>query len=125
MTHTESGEWVRVLDVTFGRHYKAGTPPCLCVEYSTESGMFKDYVPIEHNTQHAAAISAKVWCQLDGDQPVPATVDEALSRSGELTVKEIEVCKTGRFWTVTARRCYRLLGPPVTYWAHGPPRPMW
>jgi hypothetical protein len=53
------------------------------------------------------------------------TVEEALARSGELTVKEIEVCKTGRFWTVTARRCYRLLGPPVTYWEHGPPRPMW
>ena len=59
MTQTESGEWVRVLDVTFSRHDKAGRPPCLCVEYSTESGMFRDHVPIEHNTQHAAAISAK------------------------------------------------------------------
>jgi hypothetical protein len=41
-----------------------------------------------------------VWCQLDGEQPVPATVEEALARSGELTVKEIEVCKT---WPVLDR----------------------
>ena len=57
------------LYVTFGRHYKPGRPPCLRVEYSTDSGTFEDYVPIEHNTQYAAAISSKVWCQLDGEQP--------------------------------------------------------
>ena len=34
-------------------------------------------------------------------------------------MKEIEVCKTGRFWTVTARRCNPLLDrlSPIGQWA--------
>ena len=62
---------------------------------------------------------------MDGQEPPPQTVAEALARVGELTVREIEVGRTGKWWKVISRRCYATIGAPRTYWADGPPPPMW
>jgi hypothetical protein len=121
-----TGDWVRVIGLRFFTHRRAfDSPRCLGIEFVTEDGTVKDYLPIEHGDPFTRAVVARSWCQMDGEQPPPETVAEALDRIGELRVREIEVRKEGRFWQVVSRRCYALLGPPVTYWEDGPPPPMW
>src|SRR6201995_3173644 len=102
------------------------SPPCLLIEYATEEGYtVRDFLPIEHSGQLARAVVARAWFQMDGQEPLPATVDEALSRIAELQVYEIELQREKNFAQVVSRRCYPLMGPPNTFWAHGPPPPMW
>ena len=119
-------EWVRVIGMRFFAHRKTFTSaPCLGVTYVTENGDVTEYLPVEHDGSLMRTLVGRAWFQLGGDAPVPVTVAEALERTGELTVREIEVETEGRFPKVLCRRCYALLGPPATYWAGGPPPPMW
>lgn len=122
----QAGDWRRVIGLRASAHRKTFTSPlCLVIEFVTEDGTVNDYLPIEHQDAFTRSIVKRAWYQMDGQEPVPETVAEALDRIGELTVREIEVTREGSFWNVTGRRCFATMGPPVTYWGEGPPPPMW
>lgn len=90
-----------VLRTTYGKHQKsaADARPTLRVEYQTdELGVYsiREWVALEH--QGYSRSIAESWWLKRGKAPVPATVDEALRRLGELrTVGSLKVETSGKY----------------------------
>jgi DNA repair protein RadD len=98
--------WLPVMDVRFRKHVKWGRdrPPTLCVEYLSGLSVYSDYVAFEHRGR-TRSFAERFWFALDGDDPVPLTVDEAFARCRELSRPiEISVTRDGKFWNVVERR---------------------
>jgi DNA repair protein RadD len=108
--------WLPVHDVSFHKHIKFNNPdapPTLRVEYLCGLSVYSDYVAFEHRGP-ARAFAERFWFAYGGDQPIPATVDEALERAYELDrAYEITVVRNGKFWNVTDRRVRRAAGQCV------------
>ena len=100
--------WLPVTHVAAFPHHKAGSPPSLRVEYTTGLTVYREWVTIEH-PGFAGAKAAKWWRAVVGT-PVPATVQEALGRAGEIKVSAVTVGRDGKFWTICGRRARRADG---------------
>lgn len=89
--------WKAVQDVQYDKHEKPGKPPSMLVEYKVGLTRWqREWICFEHTGY--ARRKAVMWWQRRGQQPVPNTVDEALSRTGEIIVpNEIALRPAGRF----------------------------
>ena len=97
-------EWVDVDAVTYHRHEKPGRPASLRVDYQCGLVRHREWVCLEHEG-YAGAKAAAWWRRRDGSSEVPATVDEALSRVGELRRPvQIAVRPNGRYTEVVHAR---------------------
>jgi DNA repair protein RadD len=91
---------VRVVSTTFGRHQKSITDarPTLRVEYFTdERAIFsvREWIALEH-TGYARTV-AEGWWMRRGKPPIPRTIEEAMSRTGELRpVTSLKVDTSGK-----------------------------
>lgn len=101
--------WHYVVDVTYNRHEKIGGTPSFRVDYFHGAGSrVSDWLCFEHQNG-ARDMGHKKWNDLCGDTPPPATVDEAMERSEELSnPSQILIRKDGDFWRVIGMR----FGPP-------------
>ena len=81
-------DWRDVTSWSHSRHEKAGKPPSLRIDYygpEFERWGQGEWLAFESTSAWARDKAAKVWATLCGDTPSPATVDEALERTEELT----------------------------------------
>jgi DNA repair protein RadD len=109
--------WMPVTNTMFFHHIKRSdpsAPPTLRVSYL--AGLvtsYDEYICFEH-LGYARTRAEKWWFALGGMAPVPATVMEAIQRSGELgRVVEIAVYRNDRWWNVSDRRVLRSDGTLV------------
>lgn len=77
-------EVFKVDRILYSVHEKNGSPDSLRVQYLCNLRTFNEYVLLEHSQW--VARKAQKWWQERGQWPVPATVEEALERVGELKV---------------------------------------
>jgi DNA repair protein RadD len=97
-------EWLEVGAVTYHRHEKPGRPPSLRVDYHCGLVRHREWVCLEHEG-YPGQKAAAWWRRRDGSSDVPATVDEALSRAGELRQPaQIAVRPNGRYTEVVHAR---------------------
>jgi DNA repair protein RadD len=97
-------DWVDVESVSYARHDKPGKPPSLKVSYHCGLLRHQEWVCLEHEG-YAQEKAVRWWQKRSGDNPAPATVDEALARSHELRQPtQIAVRFKGRFAEVIHAR---------------------
>jgi DNA repair protein RadD len=101
--------WRKVSSVEYGAHEK-NSRRSLRVrhhverERESEPNEISEWVCLEHEG-FARAKAVKWWGERGGERPFPATVEEALRRSGELREPtEILTQREGRYWRVVAWR---------------------
>jgi DNA repair protein RadD len=102
---TTSEPWeVPVVSVDVAKHERAGKPPSLRVTYRGELEQHREWVCFEHDG-YARRKAEMWWRRRFPDQPVPATVDEALGNIflGQLLTQftsSIRVKQEGRYTSV-------------------------
>jgi len=95
-------ETVAVEAVTYHRHAKPGGRTSLRVEYRCGLTRHKEWVCLEHDGYPRRKAEAW-WRQRSRGAPPPASVGEALARTGELAVPEaITIRPKGRFTEIVA-----------------------
>ncbi len=94
-----------VLGVTFDRHVKWGSPDSLKISIDMGGGMIvTEWLSLEHGGP-ASARAETLWRRLGGRLPSPATVTEALDRTGELgPISAVRLRKDGKYIKVDAWR---------------------
>lgn len=103
-TEKTKPEEIPVITMEFRRHCKPGAPDTFRINYLAGLLTISEWLCLEHNG-FARAKAERAWLQLGGRWPVPATVDEAMGRTGELTTpSHIQARRGGRWWEVLARR---------------------
>jgi len=124
---TEPPVWVRVDDVRYFRHAKEGKTPSMRVEYGCGMQVYREWICFEHEPGSFPRGKAAQWWRERGEGEVPATVAEALRRSGDiLPPGEIRVRLKGKFWEVIGRRGAYEGEPPVAEEpAYEPPTRPW
>jgi DNA repair protein RadD len=86
------------------RHEKFAAPPSLRVEYLAGLLSVSEWVALEHGG-YPRQKAGEWWRRHGGDLPVPATVDDAIVRFGELTrPSHIITRKNGKWHEITGRR---------------------
>lgn len=96
--------WMRVTNMTFSRHKKAGSPDSVKVTYACGFEVVSQWVCIEHSGP-ARAMAAQWWVKNSGGKFPPSTVAEALERKHEIrTDIEIHVRKGGKYPEVVGTR---------------------
>jgi DNA repair protein RadD len=92
-------------DVTYCEHRKEGKPPSVRVEYwYGPRKVSSEWLCFEHDARYARGKAAWTWREMGGQEPVPSTVEEALSRTDELKrVNKVLVDQSGEFWEVVGR----------------------
>lgn len=111
---TEPPVWVRVDDIRYFRHAKEGKTPSMRVEYGSGMQVFREWICFEHEPGSFPRQKAEQWWRERGEGGVPATVEEALRRSGDvLPPGEIRVRHKGKFWEIIGRRGAYEGEPPV------------
>jgi DNA repair protein RadD len=96
-------EWLPVAGVTYRQHNKPGGLPTMRVEYRVGLTTHKEWVCIEHAGY--AREKAAGWWLRRAPGPVPATVAEAIARSGELAVPDaVQVKREGRYDRIVSHR---------------------
>lgn len=97
-------EWLQVETTRLRRHRKAGKPDS--VKVSHQVGLVREineWVCPEHSPFNKVQ-AERFWFRHGGDAPAPATTDEWLDRSGELSMPlRIQVSNKGKFSNVTER----------------------
>jgi DNA repair protein RadD len=89
-------EWLRVSGTSYRPHQKEGAVPSMRVEYRVGLTVHKEWVCLNHHGYPRQ--KAESWWLRRGKAPVPKSVDEALSRTGELiTPSEIRVSRKGKY----------------------------
>jgi DNA repair protein RadD len=89
-------------DWRFARHKKSGRPDSMRVMYWIGLKTYSDWICFEHSG-YAAEKAVLWWAKRGGEDPPPATVDEALERVGELRMPEtVKLKKDGKYWRVIA-----------------------
>ena len=92
-------ETLAVKHVTYARHRKMGKPDSLKVTYQTGLAFHHEWVTLEHTG--FARQKAEAWWMRRGNNPIPATVEIALTRTGELrTPTVIRVIREGKYTKV-------------------------
>ena len=104
----KDADWVDIESVSFARHEKIGGNTSMKVTYygATLGTDYKEWINFEHPAGSFPRKRAGTWWLARGGAiPVPETVDEALSRKGELRfASAVLVKKTGKYWEVLAHR---------------------
>lgn len=99
--------WLPVTGVSCSLHTKfsnPGAPPSLRIDYLCGLSPYSEYICLEH-AGYARERAERWWFAMGGRAPVPETVDEALSRIGELSpIQAIMVARDGQYWNVIAHR---------------------
>lgn len=94
-------EWVTVSGVGYHRHEKPDSPPSLRVEYACGIASHREWICFEH-TGYARQKAVQWWQKRLPGRPVPRTVDDVLTRCGELPKPErISVRPQGRYTEIT------------------------
>jgi DNA repair protein RadD len=95
-------QWIPVSDVRIDRHRKFGDgPDSMVAEYECASGPYRQWVCWEH-VGGARQRAEFWWLALGGKKPLPATIDEAMSRAAELHLPVgIKAKRDGKYWSVT------------------------
>lgn len=97
-------EWVAVSSMRAARHTKLGSPDSLRLQYTCGLIVHREWMCIEHHG-FARDKAAALWRRMGGNLPVPATVDEALARIGELSTPiAIRVKPAGKYHEVIAHQ---------------------
>ena len=92
-------ETLSVKHVTYARHRKMGKPDSLKVTYQTGLAFHHEWVTLEHTG--FARQKAEAWWMRRGNNPIPATVEIALTRTGELrTPTAIRIIREGKYTRV-------------------------
>lgn len=100
-------EWIAVSRRTFRRHEKPLSPSSVRVEYLCALTVHREWWCPEH-TGYAREKFVKTWREHGGAVPVPATVDEAIARAGELApTTEIRIRPSGKYFEIVGRRVVR------------------
>ncbi len=95
-------QWIEVTGVTFHAHEKPGKPPSMRVEYQCGMVRHREWVCLEH-TGYARQKAVQWWLRRAPGTRVPATIAEAIERTGELSVPiRISVRPDGRYTRITA-----------------------
>jgi len=93
-------EEVLVDGVRFKVHRKPGKPPSLRVEYQCGLAVYREWICLEH--QGFAKRKAHAWWKRMAKSDPPASVDEAIARSGEVAKPSaILVAKDGKYMRVS------------------------
>jgi DNA repair protein RadD len=93
-----------VVEWTPRRHEKFAAPPSLRVEYLAGLLSVSEWVALEHGG-YPRQKAGEWWRRHGGNLPVPATVDDAIVRFGELTrPSHIITRKNGKWHEITGRR---------------------
>jgi DNA repair protein RadD len=106
-------EWVRVAARTFRRHDKAAamgglSTTSLRVEYLCGLTTHREWWCPEHEG-YARQKFERLWREHGGASPVPATVEDAIQRSGELRpTDEIRIRPSGKYFEIVGRRVAQL-----------------
>jgi DNA repair protein RadD len=88
--------WIAVTEVTYAKHEKPGKPASLKVTYRCGMVFHHEWICLEH--VGFARQKAEAWWMKRGQQPIPATVDIALTRANELRKPEaISVRPEGKY----------------------------
>jgi DNA repair protein RadD len=99
--------WVDVDRVLYYRHEKQGSPPSLRAEYHCGFTTHREWLGFQHHGLMRQR--AEHWWKRVGQGAIPATVDEALKRRGEIKeAKQIQVEPDGKYFRVVARRFERV-----------------
>jgi DNA repair protein RadD len=102
--------WMPVTNTSFFLHIKRNdplAPPSLRVSYLCGLASYDEYISIERQG-YPRTQAERWWFAMGGMAPVPATVMEAIQRSGELgRAVEIAVYRNDRWWNVSDRRVLR------------------
>lgn len=86
------------------RHEKFAAPPSLRVEYLAGLLSVSEWVALEHGG-YPRQKAGEWWRRHGGDLPVPATIDDAIVRFGELTrPSHIITRKNGKWHEIIGRR---------------------
>jgi DNA repair protein RadD len=97
-------QWVDVNAITYDRHEKPDKPPSLKVSYHCGLLRHHEWVCLEHEG-YPRQRAVSWWHQRAQNGHVPATVEEALARTGELRQPiQIAVRPNGRFLEVAYAR---------------------
>jgi DNA repair protein RadD len=72
------------------------------VDYGLGLEVQKDWICPQHSG-YAKQKADRYWIQHGGQRPIPASVEEFLSRAGELAItSDVRLKKNGRYWNVDA-----------------------
>lgn len=97
-------QWVAVSGISYHRHEKPGKPPSLRVDYHCGLASHSEWVCFEH-TGYPREKAVSWWLRRATGQPIPATVNDALARSGALPAPvAISVKPVGRYTEITGFR---------------------
>jgi DNA repair protein RadD len=96
-------DWMEVDDIEYGFHHKE--TPSLRVTFQCGIHGFSKWVCLQHRG-YARTMAEQFWRGMNGDMPVPNTVDDALQRQDELAwVTHIRVAPEGeRYWRIIGYR---------------------
>jgi DNA repair protein RadD len=73
-----------VVSMSYQNNQRRGKRPSLKVTYQSTLRAFSEYLCLEHEIPGVRHKAGKTWSELGGKFPAPATVVEALTRTGEL-----------------------------------------
>jgi DNA repair protein RadD len=111
-----TSDWLPVTEISVRRHVKFSdpiAPPSLRVEYLCGLSAYAEFFSLER-LGYAREMAERQWFALGGSAPVPATVDAAVQRIGELDpIVAITVARNGKFWNVIEKRVLRPDGSKV------------
>lgn len=95
--------WLTVDETSLYKHEKIGAPPSLRMEYRCGPTVHREWLPLERQG-YAREKAGQIWRRMNGQLPVPETVDEAIRRKGELTLPlQIMVRPNGKYYEVINR----------------------
>jgi DNA repair protein RadD len=96
--------WVRVTNVSYGRHNKAGKPSSIRATYRCGINVYSEWICLEHEG-YARQKAYSWWAKRAPGTPIPSTVDEALERTGVLR-QPSEIClqRNGQYVNVVEAR---------------------
>ncbi len=97
-------QWVAVSNLSYSRHDKRGGRPSLKVTYSCGLTTYQEWICFEHQG-YARRKAEDWWRKRAPGQPVPRSVNEALTLSRSLArPSHISVRPSGRFFEITGYR---------------------
>jgi DNA repair protein RadD len=93
-----------ITEVQYAEHRKEGKPTSLRVEYWVHlRKVASEWLCFEHEG-YARGKARWTWREMGGEDPVPETVEEAMSRTDELKrITRVHVDTSGEFWEVVGR----------------------
>lgn len=95
--------WLTVNEVSAFKHEKIGAQPSLRLEYRCGPTVHREWLPLERQG-YAREKAGQIWRRMNGQLPVPSSVDEALRRQDELKMPlQIMVKPNGKYYEIVNR----------------------